>query len=90
MGDEANLQVRDDLATLAQAVRRLAKERIADQDWSGLPLPVPGLELVLEPRYKHKSLSEFRWKECYYEDGTRHEFEEEKPREPPEFETVNS
>ena len=90
MGDEAKLPVGKDFATLAQAARHIAEERIADQDWSGLPLPVPGLELALEPRYKHKALSEFRWKECYYEDGTRHEFEEEKPREPSEFETINS
>jgi len=89
MGDEAQLQVGKDLVTLAQASRHLAEIQLAEQDWSGLPVPVAGLKLVLEPRYKHQALSEFRWKECYDERGVRHAIEEETPPKPSEFRTVN-
>jgi hypothetical protein len=52
-------------------------------------MPVPGLKLVLEPRYKHQALSEFRWKECYDEDGARHALEEEPLPTPSEYRRVN-
>jgi hypothetical protein len=90
MGDEAKLETGKDLLTLDQASRQLAKDSLDRQDWSGLPIPVPGLSLVLEPRYKHKCLEEFRWKECYDENGTRHEIPEEPPPQPSEFRRVNS
>ena len=57
MGEEAKLEVGKDLVTLAQASRNLAESSIGRQDWSGLPIPVAGLRLVLEPRYKHKAMS---------------------------------
>ena len=44
----------------------------------------------LEPRYKHQALSEFRWKECYDEDGVRHGIEEEPPPKPSEYRRVNA
>lgn len=90
MGDESQPQVGKDLLTYAQASRRLSEERLGQQDWSGLPVPVAGLDLVLEPRYKHKALSEFRWKECYDEQGVRHAIEQEPPPQPSEFRRVNS
>jgi hypothetical protein len=53
-GDERRVGV--DLLTLAEASRSLARTQFAERDWSGLPVPVPGLSLVLEPRYKHQGL----------------------------------
>jgi hypothetical protein len=48
---------------------QLAQAHWAERDWSGTPVPLPGLNLVLGPRYKHQGLSAFCWKECYDEDG---------------------
>jgi hypothetical protein len=79
VGEEKELEAGKELVTLAEASRYVAKSVVARRDWSGLPLPVPGLNLVLEPRYKHQGISEFRWKECYDEDGVRHAMEEEQP-----------
>ena len=90
MGEDTKPRNRDDLVTLAQASRRIAEERLKNHDWSGLPLPVPGLDLVLEPRYKQKAISEFKWKECYDEGGTRQVIEEEPPSPPSELSVVNS
>ena len=90
MGDEEKRQIGIDLLPLAEASRRLAEAHFAKQDWSGLPVPVPGLTLVLEPRYKHQALSEFRWKDCYDEEGVRHVLDEEQPPTASEFRAVNS
>ena len=90
MGEDAKLKVGKDLLTYAQASRHLAEAHVGQQDWSGLPIPVAGLSLVLEPRYKHKALENFRWKECYDENGTRHAIAEEPPPEPSEYRRVNS
>jgi hypothetical protein len=90
MGDEPKREVGKDLLTYAQLSRHLAETKLAEQDWSGLPVPIAGLNLVLEPRYKHKALSEFRWKECYDQDGIRIPIEEEPPPPPSEYRTVNS
>lgn len=56
MGDEPRLQVGKDLLTLAQASRHAAEKCFTEHDWSGLPIPVPGLSMVLEPRYKHQGI----------------------------------
>jgi len=48
------------------------------------------LSLVLEERYRHKSIEDFRWKECYDEDGVRHELPEEPKPKPSELRRVNS
>ena len=45
---------------------------------------------VLEPRYKHQGLSEFRWKDCYDEAGVRQPIEEEPPPQPSEYRRVSS
>ncbi len=90
MGDETKLEIGKDLLTLAQASRRLAESSLERQDWSGLPVPVQGLDLVLEPRYKHKALSEFRWKECYDENGVRQVIDDPPPQKESEFKVVNS
>ncbi len=90
MGEEAKLEVGKDLVTLAQASRNLAESSIGRQDWSGLPIPVPGLRLVLEPRYKHKAMENFSWKECYDENGVRHEIPQRAPPQASEFRRVNS
>jgi hypothetical protein len=90
MGDEIKSRIGKDLVTLSQASRDLAEHCMADGDWAGLPMPVPGLKLVLEPRYKHKALSEFRWSECYDQDGTRLPFDEEPAPKPSGYTTVNS
>lgn len=90
MGEEVKRRIGVDLVPLSEASRHLAKEHLAKQDWSGLPVPVPGLTLVLEPRYKHQSLSEFRWTECYDENGVRQPIEQEPPPQPTEFRTVNA
>ncbi len=74
MGIEATLEIGKDLLTLNEASRRIAKERFDQKDWSGLPIPVPGLSLVLERRYKHKCLENFRWKECYDENACARKF----------------
>ena len=90
MGEQAKPEAGKDLLTLAQASRRLAQERLGQQDWSGLPIQIPGLSLVLEPRYKLKTLETFRWKECYDENGGRYDIPEEPPPEPSEYRRVNS
>jgi hypothetical protein len=90
MGEEPKREIGKDLLTYSQASRQLAEAHVEQRDWSGLPIPVAGLSLVLEPRYKHKKLETFRWKECYDEDGVRHEFPEEPPPQPSEFKRVNS
>ena len=90
MGDEAKREVGKDLLTYAQLSRRLAETNIARQDWSGLPVPIAGLSLVLEPRYKNKALEEFRWQECYDENGVRQVLDEELPSPASEFTRVNS
>lgn len=90
MGDEATLEVGKDLLTLDQAARQLAETSLARQDWSGVPLPIPGLSLVLEPRYKHKHMAEFRWKECYDENGIPQPIDEEPSPQPSEYRRVNS
>ncbi len=90
MGEEAKREIGKDLLTYAQASRKFAEEHLVKDDWSGLPVPVLGLKLVLEPRYKHKSLEKFRWKEFYEPDGTRHAVADEPPIQPSEFTWVNS
>lgn len=90
MGIEATLEIGKDLLTLNEASRRIAKERFDQQDWSGLPIPVPGLSLVLERRYKHKCLENFRWKECYDENGVREEVHDEPIQGPTQFRWINS
>jgi hypothetical protein len=90
MGDEEKRQIGVDLVTLAEVSRHLAKDRLAEREWSGMPVPVPDLTLVLEPRYKHQGLSEFRWRECYDENGVRQVIEEPSPPTPSEFRRVNS
>ena len=90
MGEEEKRVVGKDLLTYAQLSRRLAESHVAQQDWSGLPVPVAGLKLVLEPRYKHRSLQEFRWTECFDENGVRQAIEQEQPSQPSEFRRVNS
>ena len=91
MGDEFDAaRDRGEMLTLDQVTRHVAKEMLAKGDWSGMPVPVPGLDLVLEPRYKHKDISEFRWSECYDEDGNRMELKEEPPGQPSEYIRVNS
>lgn len=89
MGEEGK-QVGNDLMTLDEASRYLAQSGVSRNDWSGLPVPVPGLSLVLEPRYKNNALAEFRWAECYDEQGNRHEIPQEALLEPPRFKRVNS
>ncbi len=73
MAENDKLEAGKDLLTLAPASRQVAESSIANKDWSGLPLPVIGLSLVLEPRYKHKAMENFRWKESYDENHVRHE-----------------
>ncbi len=91
MGNESTRQIGKDLLTYAEVSRHFAEASVAKQDWSGMPVPVVGLNLILEPRYKHKGLEEFRWKECYDENGVRHEIaEEEQPLQTTEFKKVNS
>jgi hypothetical protein len=90
MAEATRLEVGKDLVPLAQASRQLAESMIALQDWSGLPVPVPGLPLVLEPRYKHKCLENFRWKECYDENGVREEVHDEPIQGPTQSRWINS
>ena len=90
MGDKAKPELGKNLVTLDQASRHLAESGLERQDWSGLPLPIPGLSLVLEPRYKHKCLEDFRWKECYDEHGVRHAISEPPAPEESGLEIVNS
>jgi len=90
MGEESQLEVGKDLVTLAQASRHLAEAHLERQDWSGMPIPVVGLKLVLEPRYKYQELTEFRWKECFDEQGIRYPIDEEQPSEPSRFKRANS
>jgi hypothetical protein len=92
MGAEPKL-VGKDLVTLADAARLVAQSRLAEQDWSGMPLAVPGLQLVLEPRYKHQGLSQFRWSVCYDQNGVAIPLEPDAVNEAPgqaEYRLVNS
>jgi hypothetical protein len=90
MAKEAKLKDRKDLLTLNEVTRHLARERLAEGDWSGMPVPVLGLKLVLEPRYRHQAISEFRWSECYDEHGNRLELDEETTPAPSDYTRVNS
>ena len=90
MGNEATPEIGNKvLVTLSEASRHIAKERLGQNDWSGLPIPVPGLSLVLEPRFKHKCLEDFRWKECYDERGVRQEIPDEPVQEATQFRWLN-
>jgi hypothetical protein len=90
MGEDAKKTIGTDLLSYSQLSQHLAKERISHKDWSGLPVPIAGLELVLEPRYKHAALSDFRWKECYDENGVRQTIQEPPPPQPSRYRRVNS
>lgn len=90
MGDDAPKIIGKDLVTLDEAARLVAEARIGHQDWSGLPLPVPGLSLVLEPRYKHRGIADFRWQQCYDEEGNLQTLDEPQPAPPSEHRRVNS
>ena len=90
MGVLTRPEIGKELLTLDQAARQLAETCLARQDWSGVPLPVPGLSLVLEPRYKLKHMESFRWKECYDENGIRQPLDEEPTPQPSEYRRVNS
>jgi hypothetical protein len=90
MGEEEKRRIGKDLLTYAQISRYVAEETLKEKDWSGLPIPVHGLSLVLEPRYKHQGLGEFRWKECYDENGVRQVLDEEPTPKPSEFRRVNT
>jgi len=90
MGEENKRRIGVDLVPLSEASRQLAQAHWAERDWSGIPVPVPGFDLVLEPRYKHQGLSEFCWKECSDEDGVCQPIEQEPPSQPSVFRMVNS
>lgn len=90
MSEESKPKVGKELVTLAEASRLAAEASIEHKDWSGLPIPVVGLDLVLEPRYKHQGLSDFRWKEFYDEEGNRHAIEEPPPPTASGFQRINS
>jgi hypothetical protein len=91
MGNEAiKERIGKDLLTYSEAAEHLAKERIQGQDWSGIPMPVVGLDLILEPRYRHQGMAEFRWKECYDEEGNRHEFPQEPAPAASDYTKTNS
>lgn len=90
MGEDVKSRIGKDLLTYPQLSRHLAQEQMKDGGWSGVAVPVAGLKLVLEPRYKYAALSEFRWTEGYDEDGVRIPIEEESPPQPSEYSQVNS
>src|SRR4030095_1882018 len=90
MGNTANPPADDELIPLDKITRQIAESSLARKDWSGLPIPVPGLDLVLEPRYKHKDIESFRWKVCYDEAGPRHASPDDPVRQPSGFKRVNS
>jgi hypothetical protein len=90
MSDEGKLGPGKDLLTLAEASRYLAEKCLDSQDWSGLPVPVTGLDLVLEPRYKNQGIKEFRWTECFDEHGMRHVIDDKPAPQPSEYVQVNS
>jgi hypothetical protein len=90
MGDLKKLETDKELVTLSEAARLVAKSRIAENDWSGMPLPIPGLDLVIEPRYRHQKITEFRWQECFEEDGTRIPLDEEHVQSFWDYRLVNS
>lgn len=54
-----------------------------------MPTPVPGLDLVIEPRFRRKGWENFRWERCYHEDGTEEIFREEPAPEPSPWRQVN-
>lgn len=84
MGELNKPEIGKELMTYAEAAKHLAETVLPEKAWSGLPVPVVGLDLVLEPRYRHKSIAEFKWKECYDEDGIRHDLTQPEPSEPSE------
>jgi hypothetical protein len=90
MGDTAKPVDRTDLVTLAEATRKLSEEFLGEQNWSGVPMPIMGHSLVLEPRYKLKIMEEFRWKEYFDENGVRYEIPAEPTPKPSGFKRVNS
>ena len=90
MGEEKELVVGKDLITLSEASVHIAKSCLAEGDWSGMPVPVPELNLVLEPRYKHQGISDFRWSVCYDENGAEEKIEAPATPVPSEYRRVNS
>jgi hypothetical protein len=50
----------DPMATMRQALRRMAEER---GDYSGCPMPVHGIPLVIEPTFKYAGLDGFKMTE---------------------------
>ena len=90
MGNESTRQIGKELLTYAEVSLHFAEASVAKQDWSGMPVPVVGLNLILEPRYKHKGLEEFRWKECYDENGVRQDIAEEPQPQPSPWKRINS
>lgn len=57
----ALLETFDGFAPLRNSLRKIAKDR---QDWAGIPMPIEGASLVIEPKFpKAKGLSEINKKE---------------------------
>ncbi len=90
MADENQTDSRQDLLSYDQISRHIADKSLQQRDWSGMPFPVLGLNLVIEPRYRHKHLVNFQWEQFYDEHGTRHIVERPPPSEPSEFRMVNA
>jgi hypothetical protein len=90
MADDAKQLAVQDLLTPAEVAKYCAEHGIAEQDWSGLPVPVIGLNLVLEPRYKHKGIADFRWESAYDENGNPIEIESDTDFGPSGYQQVNA
>lgn len=90
MGAEHEFNGGQSHLTLAQAARYVAERVMDTKDWSGLPIPVPGLQLVLEPRYNHQGLEDFQWNDYYDENGEKHSVEHDSPRAASDYRLVNS
>jgi hypothetical protein len=93
VGNSADDPQSAELVPLHELSRKLAEEYLPKKDWAGLPVPIPGLQLVLEPRYRHKALENFRWKSYFTGDGEEEVLETDPPPEketPGKWRLVNS
>jgi hypothetical protein len=90
MGDDIEGEKKKEYVTLAEATRMVAETVMKDGDWSGMPLPVLGHDLVLEPRYRRQNIKDFQWSEYYDESGQRFPVEPKQEPVPSDLKVVNS
>jgi hypothetical protein len=82
MSDSPIIKTNGEKMTYADLVRSAADLMFESGEWAGVPMPLPNLELVVEPKNPYyDALTKFKWAR-----GTGHAEEES---ETPDFEIIN-